>query len=253
MPVFTTVVNGDELVLTPASAAPARVGGVSRNAGTEPWSPEDWRAFFHERAGIAEYDGGLSRSEAEDHAFACSVSEWLNRNPVTSPPGRCVACREREYGYDPLLPYGVEPTGHAWLHSRCWEAWHAARKGRPPRHSRQWGLGSRLQRNERRAGAWGGGSRIKFEINPVDPMDHSRAPRLQTPRCGARTPTGTPCQRRAIRGRKRCRLHGGLSPGAPRGQKNGNFKTGNWTIEAIEERKWLRSLVRSFAKPTRTE
>src|SRR6478672_1706420 len=27
VPVFTTVVNGDELVLTPASAAPARVGG----------------------------------------------------------------------------------------------------------------------------------------------------------------------------------------------------------------------------------
>ena len=35
---------------------------------------------------------------------------------------------DREYGYDPLVPYGVEPTGHAWLHSRCWEAWHAARK-----------------------------------------------------------------------------------------------------------------------------
>src|SRR6478672_11939424 len=80
-------------------------------------------------------------------------------------------------------------------------------------------------------------------------MDHSRA-RFQAPRCGARTPTGTPCQRPAISGRKRCRLHGGLSPGAPRGPKNGNFKTGNWTIEAIEERKWLRSLVRSFAKPT---
>jgi hypothetical protein len=41
---------------------------------------------------------------------------------------RCLACGGREYGYDPLLPYGVEPTGHAWLHSRCWEAWHAARK-----------------------------------------------------------------------------------------------------------------------------
>jgi hypothetical protein len=49
-------------------------------------------------------------------------------NPVTSPPGRCLACGDREYGYDPLAPYGVEPTGHAWLHSRCWEAWHAARK-----------------------------------------------------------------------------------------------------------------------------
>jgi hypothetical protein len=46
----------------------------------------------------------------------------------------------------------------------------------------------------------------------------------------------------------RCRLHGGMSPGAPRGPKNGNFKSGDWTAEAIEERKWLRSLVRSFTK-----
>src|SRR6266436_6770510 len=63
-------------------------------------------------------------------------------------------------------------------------------------------------------------------------------------RCGARTRAGAPCQRPAIRGRTRCRLHGGLSPGAPRGTKNGNFRNGNWTAEAIEERRWLRSLVR---------
>jgi hypothetical protein len=75
----------------------------------------------------------------------------------------------------------------------------------------------------------------------------------QAPRCGARTRGGTPCQRPAIRGRKRCRLHGGLSPGAPRGQKNGNFKTGDWTIEAIQERKWLRSLVQSIAHPERSK
>jgi len=88
-----------------------------------------------------------------------------------------------------------------------------------------------------------------FEINP---MDHSQATRLQNlrqaPRCGARTRGGTPCKRPALRGRKRCRLHGALSPGAPRGPKNGNFKNGDWTAEAIEERKWLRSLVQSFAK-----
>jgi hypothetical protein len=47
-------------------------------------------------------------------------------------------------------------------------------------------------------------------------------------------------------GKKRCRLHGGLSPGAPRGSKNGNFKNGDWTTDAIAERKWLRSLVQSF-------
>ena len=73
----------------------------------------------------------------------------------------------------------------------------------------------------------------------------------QARRCGARTRGGTPCQRPALRGRKRCRLHGGLSPGAPRGEKNGNYKTGEWTLEAIEERKWLRSLVRSFCKGTK--
>src|SRR6478672_5008195 len=81
------------------------------------------------------------------------------------------------------------------------------------------------------------GGSTNSEINP---MDHSRATRLQNfrqaPRCSARTRGGTPCQRPAIRGRKRCRLHGGLSPGAPRGEKNGNFKTGAWTLDAIEER-----------------
>jgi hypothetical protein len=70
----------------------------------------------------------------------------------------------------------------------------------------------------------------------------------RAPRCGAKTRAGTPCQCPALRSRKRCRLHGGLSTGAPRGVKNGNFKNGDWTTDAIEERRWLRSLVRSFAR-----
>jgi glucans biosynthesis protein len=72
-------------------------------------------------------------------------------------------------------------------------------------------------------------------------------------RCGAKTRAGTPCQSPAIRGRRRCRLHGGLSPGAPRGLKNGNYKNGEWTADAIEEHQWLRSLVRSFANNGTTE
>ena len=56
------------------------------------------------------------------------VVEWLNRNPVRPPPGRCLGCGEAEYGHAPLLPFGTEPTHHAWLHSRCWAAWHAGRK-----------------------------------------------------------------------------------------------------------------------------
>jgi hypothetical protein len=81
-------------------------------------SGEDWRAFF---------DGGLPREQAEARAFMCCVAEWLNSNPVRSSPYSCLRCGEAEPGYDPLLPFGTETTGHAWLHSRCWSAWSAAR------------------------------------------------------------------------------------------------------------------------------
>jgi hypothetical protein len=68
------------------------------------------------------------------------------------------------------------------------------------------------------------------------------------PRCGAKTRRGTPCCCPAIRGRQRCRLHGGLSPGAPRGEQNGNFTDGYFTADAIDERRWARSLLATFAK-----
>jgi hypothetical protein len=92
------------------------------------------------------------------------------------------------------------------------------------------------------------GGQQKFAGNPMDQDTERRLKNLkQAPRCGALTRSGAACQRPAIRGRHRCRLHGGLSPGAPRGTKNGNFRTGNWTVEVIRERKWLRSLVKAFA------
>jgi hypothetical protein len=88
----------------------------------------------------------------------------------------------------------------------------------------------------------------KLEINPMNQTRLSHVVRVShAPRCNARTRAGTPCRSPAIRGRKRCRLHGGLSPGAPKGRKNGNYRNGEWTAEAIEERRWLRSLVRAFA------
>jgi hypothetical protein len=68
------------------------------------------------------------------------------------------------------------------------------------------------------------------------------------PRCGARTRSGTACLCPAVRDRQRCRIHGGVSTGAPRGQKNGNYKDGSFTAEAIAERRWVKSLVRAFAK-----
>jgi hypothetical protein len=87
-------------------------------------------------------------------------------------------------------------------------------------------------------------------------MDQSIVTRLdnlrRALRCGAKTRAGAPCECPAMRGRRRCRLHGGLSLGPPPGGRNGNFTNGSWTAAAIEERRWLRSLVRSFGKPENT-
>src|SRR5262245_13394686 len=133
-------VDGDDLVLEAASAPPAAVlDALSRHKAEivvllrpaeDGWSAEDWQVFFDERAGIVEFVGGLPRSEAEAQAFAWCVVEWLNRNPAHSPSGRCLGCGDREHAHDPLLPYGVEPTGHVWLHSRCWPAWYETRKAK---------------------------------------------------------------------------------------------------------------------------
>lgn len=131
-------IDGDAVTLDAAAAPPsavlellarhkAQVIALLR-PGRDGWSGEDWRAFFDERAGIAEFDGGLPRDQAEARAFACCVAEWLNRSPLRLPPGRCLGYGDAEHGHDPLLPFGTEPTGHAWLHSRCWPAWHAGRK-----------------------------------------------------------------------------------------------------------------------------
>ena len=39
---------------------------------------------------------------------------------------------------------------------------------------------------------------------------------LNAPRCGAKTRKGAPCKGPAVRGKKRCRMHGGKNPGRPR-------------------------------------
>lgn len=63
------------------------------------------------------------------------------------------------------------------------------------------------------------------------------------PRCGAKTRRGTACRCPAMRDRKRCRLHGGKSTGAPHGAANGNYTDGHWTREVQEERNLIRSLL----------
>ena len=64
-----------------------------------------------------------------------------------------------------------------------------------------------------------------------NPMQE-QSPMHLTPRCGARTRSGSPCRSPAMPN-GRCRMHGGLSPGAPKGERNGNYRHGRFTSEAI--------------------
>jgi hypothetical protein len=66
----------------------------------------------------------LLRSELDRR----SIVEWLNAHPVSSDPDTCCWCDVPERSGDVLLPFGVAPTGHAWLHSRCWQPWYEHRK-----------------------------------------------------------------------------------------------------------------------------
>ena len=68
-------------------------------------------------------------------------------------------------------------------------------------------------------------------------------PMNQAPRCLAKNRRGTPCQAPAMVGKRRCRLHGGKSTGAPKGSQNA-LKHGRYTAEAIEGRRAMSELLK---------
>jgi hypothetical protein len=80
-----------------------------------------------------------------------------------------------------------------------------------------------------------------------DPLHLAHEPEQlrRVARCGARTRSGTPCRSPAVTGRRRCRMHGGApGSGGPKGSRNGNYKHGRYTAEAITSRRWVRQLIR---------
>ena len=71
---------------------------------------------------------------------------------------------------------------------------------------------------------------------------------LASPRCSAKTRSGEPCKAPAVRGKQRCRMHGGAKgSGAPIGNQNA-LKSGLYTREKLEERRRLSTLIRQARK-----
>lgn len=87
--------------------------------------------------------------------------------------------------------------------------------------------------------------------NGNTPGDPSTAPR-----CGARTRRGTPCQCPAIRGRRRCRLHGGRSTG-PRTAaglariRAANMRSGRYSKEHLALERRLNAFQRNGVRSAR--
>lgn len=68
------------------------------------------------------------------------------------------------------------------------------------------------------------------------------------PRCTATSKrTGKPCQAPAVRGWSVCRFHGARG-GGPRGKRNGMYRHGQFTREALEERQIVSDLIRRARK-----
>ena len=71
---------------------------------------------------------------------------------------------------------------------------------------------------------------------------HAVNPFVNVPRCGAHSRrTGKPCRQPAMKN-GRCRMHGGVSTGAP-GNTNA-LKHGLFTRDAILQRRYIRKLMK---------
>lgn len=77
-----------------------------------------WREYFEERAAIRQYDGGLSRVEAEAAALLDMAARWRGENPLpASDRAACYHCGRSA----PCTPVLAGSQGeHAWLHRECW-------------------------------------------------------------------------------------------------------------------------------------
>jgi glucans biosynthesis protein len=84
----------------------------------------------------------------------------------------------------------------------------------------------------------------KTRDKPMERMTREPLSLRLAPRCGAKTRQGTGCMKPSLRGKIRCRLHGGgAGSGAPCGARNGNYRHGLHTAEAIRERRAFRAML----------
>lgn len=98
-------------------------------AGCSRWNPEEWQAYFDERAAIQEFDGGHSPKEAERLALEDTITQWLRLAPppVPNSSDACIHCGRSEQPGNSLFSLLVGGN-HLHVHDWCWTAWIGARR-----------------------------------------------------------------------------------------------------------------------------
>ncbi len=69
-----------------------------------------------------------ARPQFRHRTLEARIVEWLNEHLAPSAPGRCAWCARPESQSAVVLPFGIEPGTHTWLHAECWGAWQGARR-----------------------------------------------------------------------------------------------------------------------------
>src|SRR2546423_225915 len=89
------------------------------------------------------------------------------------------------------------------------------------------------------------GGCLQMAANLTEPRE-SRL--FRAPRCQARAKsTGQACKCPAVRGKQVCKVHGGArGSGAPSGERNGSWKHGAWSHEAIGIRREAAALLKAI-------
>jgi hypothetical protein len=91
---------------------------------------------------------------------------------------------------------------------------------------------------------WGEGVHRKRLDNPMQRTTSEPLSLRLVPRCCALTRSRKQCQSPQVKGKTRCRMHGGArGSGAPKGADNGQYRHGQFTCEAVEERRCTRALI----------
>ena len=153
----TVKVDGDGLLLEAPVAPPAKV--IEALARHKPeilkllsaieteWDRDDWRAYFDERAAIAEYDGGFSRSQAELCAFHDCVDHWLAMHPPSPQWAEsCLRCELAILAEEPTIQVAASGGQVGSLHPECAPRWTVLRR-LEARRALSWLLDVTMPRN----------------------------------------------------------------------------------------------------------